>query len=121
MNLKENQVGNVSIVSLEDARLDASIAPEFKQQMEVMIAEGKTNIILDISKLKFMDSSSLGAMVGVLKTLGNPGKTASCQGEMVVVGASGVVLELFKLTRMDRVFNLADDLKTAEQHFLEAV
>lgn len=112
MNLKENQVGNITIVALVDPRFDASIAPEFKQQMEQMMSDGKNNFILDISKLKFMDSSSLGAMVGVLKTLG-------CHGEMVVVGASGVVLELFKLTRMDRVFNLVDDLKSAEQHFLE--
>ena len=57
-----------------------------------------------------MDSSSLGAMVAVLKQVGGTGK-------MVILGASGAVLELFKLTRMDRIFTLTDDMETAKQHF----
>lgn len=103
-----------SVVSLQESRLDASMAPEFKQQMEQIIADGNTQIILDISKLTFMDSSSLGAMVAVLKAMGT-------QGKMIVSGASGVVLELFKLTRMDQVFTLVDHVEEAKERFLAVV
>lgn len=106
--IKEEQ--NITIVEVLDSRLDASIAPEFKTQMEEIIQQGNQQIILDISTISFMDSSSLGAMVGVLKAMGNNGK-------LVISGASGVVLELFKLTRMDRVFNLATDINEAKQEF----
>lgn len=111
MKLSTTKQDSLTVVVLEESRLDASIAPEFKQQMEQIINGDNTQLILDISQLNFMDSSSLGAMVGVLKTLGNHGK-------MVVVGASGVVLDLFKLTRMDKVFTLEETLEAAKESFM---
>ncbi|MCK5918103.1 MAG: STAS domain-containing protein [Cocleimonas sp.] len=112
MNINITKKDSLSIISLNETRLDASIAPQFKQEMEKIIADGNTQIILDISKLSFMDSSSLGAMVAVLKAMGN-------QGKMVVSGASGVVLDLFKLTRMDNVFTLVETTEDAQQYFTE--
>lgn len=108
LTIKEEE--DITIVAVSETRLDASIAPEFKTQMEEVIQQGNQNIILEISTISFMDSSSLGAMVGVLKAMGNNGK-------LVVSGASGVVLELFRLTRMDRVFTLATDINEAKKEF----
>jgi anti-sigma B factor antagonist len=82
--------------------------------MEALIADGHTQIILDISTLTFMDSSSLGAMVAVLKAVG-------VQGKLVVSGATGIVRELFKLTRMDQVFTLATTIEDAKECFAEVV
>jgi len=82
--------------------------------MDNIVQEGTQIMILDISSISFMDSSSLGSMVALLKSLGNSGK-------LVVCGASGVVLELFKLTRMDRIFNLAENLQEAKNEFLTEV
>lgn len=101
---------NITIACIEETRLDASIAPEFKHQMEELINQGNHQIILDMSNLGFMDSSSLGATVAVLKSMGN-------QGKLVISGANGVVLDLFKLTRMDRVFTLANSLEEAKEEF----
>ena len=112
LTIKEEE--NITIVTVLDSRLDASIAPEFKTQMEEIIREGNQQIILDIATITFMDSSSLGAMVGVLKAMGKNGK-------LVISGASGVVLELFRLTRMDRVFNLTTDINKAKQEFVTEV
>ena len=107
MQLTKEQEENLTIVKVQTSRLDASIAPDFKKQMEEIIVENKNNIILDISSINFMDSSSLGAMVAVLKSMGNYGK-------LLIAGASGTVLELFKLTRMDRVFTLTTDVADAK-------
>lgn len=110
MQLTIKEEKNITIVAVLDSRLDASIAPEFKSQMEEIIHQGNQQIILDISAISFMDSSSLGAMVGVLKAMGNNGK-------LVITGSSGIVLELFRLTRMDRVFTLANDEDEAMTEF----
>lgn len=110
MNITIDKKENVTIARLEETRLDASIAPEFKHQMEELINDGNDQIILDMSNLGFMDSSSLGATVAVLKSMGNHGK-------LVISGANGVVLDLFKLTRMDRVFTLAETLEDAQEEF----
>ncbi len=109
LSIIENE--NITIVTVKESRLDASIAPEFKKQMEEIINNDKDKIIMDITEISFMDSSSLGALVGVLKTMGNNGK-------LIICGASGVVLELFKLTRMDRIFTLADNMADAKQAFI---
>jgi len=101
----------LTIVKVLETRLDASLAPEFKTQMEEIVSSGKLNIILDISNLTFMDSSSLGAMVVVLKMMGNNGKLLIC-------GAKGIVSDLFTLTRMDRVFNMQENLIVAKETFL---
>ena len=114
MNFLINNEENITTVKVDETRLDASVAPDFKQKMEDIINEGNDQIILDISKITFMDSSSLGAMVAVLKAMGSHGK-------LVIQGASGVVLELFKLTRMDRVFTLKEDAESALEVFAEAV
>jgi len=109
MNINLQQDNGLTTATLDETRLDASVAPDFKAAMEAIIQSGNNQLILDISRLSFMDSSSLGAMVAVLKQVGGTGK-------MVVLGASGAVLELFKLTRMDRIFTLSDNLESAKQH-----
>lgn len=114
MNFLINKEENITTVVVDETRLDASVAPEFKTKMEEIISEGNDQIILDISKISFMDSSSLGAMVAVLKAMGSHGK-------LVIQGASGVVLELFKLTRMDRVFTLKENTEAALEAFAETV
>jgi anti-sigma B factor antagonist len=114
MNLDVIEKEGITVVALNENRLDASIAPAFKQEMENIINLGNKQLILDLKALSFMDSSSLGAMVGILKYLGNDGK-------MVVVGVTGVVQDLFRLTRMDKVFTLVDDMDTAEGMFLSTV
>ena len=110
MKINLRQDNGLTTATLDETRLDASVALEFKAAMEDIISSGNNQLILDISQLSFMDSSSLGAMVAVLKQIGGTGK-------MVILGASGTVLELFKLTRMDRIFTLTNDMETAKQYF----
>jgi anti-sigma B factor antagonist len=63
------------------------------------INEGQELIVLDLSEVDFVDSSGLGAIVASLKMLGG-------KGDLVISGASDKVMSLFKLTRMDRVFQI---------------
>jgi len=110
MNIDLKQEQGLTTAVLGEKRLDAAVAKDFRASMEQIISDGNHQLILDISSVKFMDSSSLGAMVAVLKLISSTGK-------LVVLGASGAVLELFKLTRMDRIFTLADSPAAARQYF----
>ena len=56
LSVKEEQ--DLTIVTINESRLDASIAPEFKSQMEEIIQQGQHQIILDITEISFMDSST---------------------------------------------------------------
>lgn len=94
--------GGLTIVTPTVRRLDASVAPAFKQAVVQALEGGDRRLLVDLSGLEFLDSSGLGALVSILKALG-------AQGSMGVCGAHGSVLSLFKLTRMDKVFALHAD------------
>ncbi|QIE43205.1 STAS domain-containing protein (plasmid) [Rhodobacteraceae bacterium SC52] len=92
-------------------RLTAATAGDFKSEVSKLVDGGHDRLIIDLSKVTFVDSSGLGALVGVLKKVGN-------RGEIVVCAPSDSVAQMFRITRMDRVFatypNVADALKTLE-------
>jgi anti-sigma B factor antagonist len=87
----------VAVVAPTGKRLDAAVAPAFRQAVLALIEGGERRLVLDLAGLEFLDSSGLGAIVSILKALGSRGALAVC-------GLHGAVLSLFQLTRMDKVF-----------------
>lgn len=90
---------DAAVIVLTMARLDAAVAPAFKQAVVQVIESGERRLLLDLEQVKFLDSSGLGAMVSILKALGP-------QGAIAVCNARGAVNTLFHLTRMDKVFTI---------------
>ena len=111
MKLKTIKKPSHLLVKLEEKRLDASVAPEFKSKLLEIINSHNGNMVLDISELKFMDSSSLGAMVHIYKRIGS-------SNTFIISGAHGVVTELFKLTRMDQIFTMVATSEEASRKFV---
>lgn len=97
MVLEDQVEGEYLVVSLRDKRLDAVIAVSFREAMLERIEQGQKRIVLDLSNVGFLDSSGLGAVVAVLKHLGQ-------QGCLYLCGVSPAVMAVLRLTRMDRVF-----------------
>lgn len=109
MSFANQSLENSSIlVTIEEARLDAALAPKFKDYACSLFGESGTNLILDISKVEFMDSSGLGALVSVLKTMNG-------QGSIKLVGVQSLVEDLLRLTRMDRIFSSYETVEAASQ------
>lgn len=100
---EHEKVGELDVVRVNTARMDASNASEFLSRVELLIGSGSSDLVVDFNGVTFMDSSALGATVSALKKIGS-------RGSMTLVGVGGLVADLFKLTRMDRVFNIANDL-----------
>ena len=51
-----------SLLRLHEDKLDSSVAPNLKSELITMHAEGIRNIILDLSEVKYTDSSGLSAL-----------------------------------------------------------
>ncbi|MGA9434098.1 MAG: STAS domain-containing protein [Roseobacter sp.] len=94
------------IVSVQDPRIDAAVAIEFKDAMRVETDSGPDLVVLDLSKVEFIDSSGLGAIVATMKSMGQSRKLA-------LAGLSPNVERVFKLTRMDSVFSVFPTLQGA--------
>jgi anti-sigma B factor antagonist len=99
MEIEERKVGNVLVVLPREKRIDASVSTGFKGRMVDWINQGNRRIVLDLSEVDFIDSSGLGAIVSSLKTLGS-------DGDLVICGIRETVMGLFKITRMNRVFQI---------------
>jgi len=96
--LEKQQVGDVWVVTVRENRLDAAVARIFREEMkELMEQEGYLRIVLNLSRVAFMDSSGMGAIISVLKIIHPKGGFALC-------GVGEMVSKIFRLTRMHKVF-----------------
>lgn len=99
MRLQEQKQGDFLIVRPLEKRIDASTAAEFKEKMSAWIDAGSRRIVLNLSEVDFIDSSGLGAIISGLKKIGG-------NGCLVICALRETVMSLFRLTRMDRVFDI---------------
>lgn len=99
MKMEISQFGPVTVVKPCDRRLDAPSAVGFKATMRSVSDGGAQHIVLDMSRIDFLDSSGLGALIAVLKHL-TPDK------KFEVTGLTPAVRKVFNLTRMDHVFKV---------------
>lgn len=83
-------------------RLDVTTAADFRRQVSdiASIANPPKCLLVDLQDITFMDSSGLGALVSVLKSIRNS------NGEMVICGANDQVQMLFELTSMTKIFKI---------------
>ena len=106
MQIEDRREGEVLIVKPMESSLDAYSATSFRERMADYIQEGNRQIVLDLSEVNFLDSTGLGAIVSSLKRLeGN--------GTMVICHAGEMVMDVFRLTRMDRVFPIVGSSEEA--------
>ena len=78
--------------------VDLYTAPEFKERMVELIEAGKKQIVVDLSKATFIDSTTLGVLVGGVKRLRPAG------GSLALVCTDQNITKIFEITGLDRVF-----------------
>jgi anti-sigma B factor antagonist len=102
------EVGNTLVVVVEDRRIDAAVAVRFKERMLELTESPKQRVVLDLSKVEFLDSSGLGAVVGSMKQLGR-------NRHLDLAGLTPTVDKVFRITRMNRVFRIYESAEAAIQ------
>jgi anti-sigma B factor antagonist len=106
MRFEESKIGNVLIAKVLESRITADVAARFKEELVGYVNTGNRAIVLDLSDVTFIDSSGLGALIASLKGMGDG-------GELVLCGARDPVVDMFKLTRMNKVFRLFNSREEA--------
>lgn len=106
MQIHQKKYGEILTLRVENDRIDAASAIEFKDQMRAAAQNLPQRVILDLRNVTFVDSSGLGAIVNAKKTMGAKTQFDLC-------GLNGAVDKVFKLTRMDSVFDIYSRLDQA--------
>jgi anti-sigma B factor antagonist len=80
-----------------DGSLDAISTPELRSAIDLLVAEKRKAIVVDLSALRLIDSSGVGAIVSLYK------RTRAHGGKVSVTGLRDQPLAIFKLLRLDKV------------------
>ncbi len=95
-----------TLLRLNEDKLDSGIAPQLKSEMVTLHAEGVRNIILDLSEVKYTDSSGLSALLVGNRILQED------NGIFVLARLSDHTMKLIKISQLDSVLNI---LPTVEE------
>jgi anti-sigma B factor antagonist len=99
-DIKTEQLsGDTYVISLA-GEVDLYTAPEFKQQLLEVIGQGGKEVIVDFSGTTFIDSTTLGVLVGGVKRL------RSNDGQLSLVCSDRNITKIFEITGLDRVFSI---------------
>ena len=82
------------------AELNSATAAAFRDQIRGTLAAGHQRVDVDFSETRFVDSSGLGALIAVHKTLCGQG------GSLRILNPSPHVRQILELTRMHRIFEI---------------
>ena len=99
MDIKVGELDGVAVVVLPGKDLDAANTAEFKSAIAPVL-KAHSKVVFDLSQLRFIDSSGLGAFLSCLRQLSTKG------GELKLCGMSTQMYETFELVRMHRIFDI---------------
>jgi len=93
----------VTILIPESERLDAHNADMLKAELKNAFEGGAKYILVDMEKVRFIDSSGLGVLVSGFKN------SVAHKGRLALSGLQEQVRSMFELTRLHRVFDIYED------------
>ncbi len=99
MILQRTDSGDETELRIEGS-LDALSTPELRPIIDAVVAEKRPKVTVNLAGLRLIDSSGVGAIVALYKRLRAQG------GQVKVAGLRDQPLAIFRLLRLDRVFDL---------------
>lgn len=98
---------NYTIITIDEKKLDTSIAPDLKSEFVKLNAEGITNLILDLNNVKYTDSSGLSSIL-IANRLCN-----SSNGLLILTSLQDHVMKLISISKLEQVLNILPTVEEA--------
>ena len=111
MKLKHHEQYNAVVIELKGNVMGGDDTKEFNELLHKLLDEGKKNIIVDLSEVKFMNSSGLGMLIGGLTTMkkGN--------GSMKLARTTDKIESLLVITKLSQIFESFETVEEAVKSF----
>jgi anti-sigma B factor antagonist len=99
-NIEDRRSGDDTHIVAVSGEIDLFTAPDFKQHVSAPIDAGVGHVVVDLSQTTFIDSSSLGVLIGAHRRLKLRG------GSLTIVCDNEAITRTFRITGLDGVFTL---------------
>jgi anti-sigma B factor antagonist len=113
MEFKIEKLQNYTLIQVLEEKLDTHIAPTLKSELVLVSGNGEKNIVLDLSKCRYCDSSGLSAILVANRLCKN------ANGTFVLTGLNDAVERLITISQLDTVLNIAGSVEEAVKLFAE--
>ena len=94
----ETRQENDHIIIEVSGEIDVYTAPKLRECITSLVDEGHRDLVVDLEKVEFMDSTGLGVLVGGLK------RVRTHEGSLELVCTQERLLKIFRITGLAKVF-----------------
>ena len=107
MQIQTSDDGRVTVVSVEGDLVLGPPESTFKRTISELLERGRVNLLVDLGKVRYLDSSGLGALVRALSESQKEG------GQTKLLNAGPRIRQILEITRLEPRFECYADLPTA--------
>jgi len=107
MNFDTNKYDNYTLITFNSEKLDSIVSPELKSALVLLNKNEERNILMDLSAVKYCDSSGLSALL-----IGNR-LCKEANGSFIVCGIQPMVKKLLKISQLDSIITETPSLPEA--------
>jgi anti-sigma B factor antagonist len=104
MEFKIEKRNHFTLIQVLEEKLDTHIAPTLKSELVLVSGNGEKNIVLDLSKCRYCDSSGLSAILVANRLCKN------ANGTFVLTGLNDAVERLITISQLDTVLNITSSV-----------
>jgi anti-sigma B factor antagonist len=95
------------VLKLNEPKLNSLVTPQLKSELILINTEGQRNIVLDLSLVKFADSSGLSSLLVGHRLCKN------ADGVFIMVGLNDAVARLVTISQLDNVLTIVPSTEEA--------
>jgi len=112
MNFDVQEDQGVVILTLKGEMVGGPDAVVLSEKLHQLIAEDKAKVVVDMSQVRWMNSSGLGILIGGLNTV------RKVRGDLKLCGLTEKPRHLMKITQLDKVFDICNTKEEAVERFI---
>lgn len=111
MNYKVDERYNAVVITLKGNVMGGPDGQKLRDTLHELKEQGKRNVVADLGKVKFMNSSGLGMLISALTTMRNAG------GDLRLANVADRIQSLLVITRLITVFRHFESVEEAVQSY----
>ena len=108
------ELGDGLAVASVVGEADLYTAPELRGALGALVENGAHSVLVDLSRTSFLDSTTLGVLMGAVRKLRSRG------GQIAIACSDPNIRKIFEITLLDRIFAMFDSTEAGIAHLRQS-